>query len=180
MKNRELFYYSGDIGKYGYFQDVTHTCNEINIMDITVPEKIEYDCFIGTQIDCVLRHHTDCYGGDSYWYDSCNTKGDMIWDCGNQGCNNGECINIIPCNGISTQSCTVGTCAGTQSRICNSGTWSDWGTCVKNDANCGTATNSCQFYQQGIYPNCKISTMVYVIGGILLILFMFMAIKKRR
>ena len=44
------------------------------------------------------------------------------------------------CSGPPNQSCTIETCAGTQSRTCSNGVWGSWGTCTKNDANCGTTS----------------------------------------
>lgn len=84
-------------------------------------------------------------------------------NCGSTGCTDGQ-TEICSVNVGST------TCAGTST--CTSGTW---GSCVKNDANCGTSTTSqsqCLTFIQTCDPegscqsdttNCKISSVVWIL-----------------
>jgi|SRR3990167_8582171 len=87
-------------------------------------------------------------------------------------CPNGQWINFQPvtvtitsgggsttCSGSSSQSCIVdvGTveCAGTQTRTCSNGVWGNYGSCVKNDVNCGTTTGGCTVTQTQSYALCS-------------------------
>ena len=167
------YFKSITIGRYTTLADYDEDCNSL-----TGAGKTYYDCTNNPTIGCQGQSTSDCI------IDGCQGNMNRVcinneWTTWSICLKNDDNCGISTCSDTSTQSCTIGTCAGTQTRTCNSGTWSAWGTCTKNDANCVATTQDCRFPEEGTYPNCKISTMVYVIGGIL-ILFMFMMMMRKR
>ncbi|MGV8171743.1 MAG: LamG-like jellyroll fold domain-containing protein [Candidatus Woesearchaeota archaeon] len=73
--------------------------------------------------------------------------------CGDDGCGGscGTCISTqtcvgntcipLTCSGPTTQSCNITNGIGSQSRTCNSGTWSSWSTCTVTSCNTGYTQN---------------------------------------
>lgn len=44
-------------------------------------------------VPCYSHSTKSCYNGDVYWYDSCNQREDIYWDCtSSQTCSNNSCI----------------------------------------------------------------------------------------
>lgn len=59
------------------------------------------------EIVCISHNYSNCYNGDVYWYDSCNEREEIRYDCNStQTCINGICANN-PISNISTESIIV-------------------------------------------------------------------------
>jgi len=75
-----------------------------------------------------------------------NSTTSVVENCSATGkiCSGGICVSLI-CSGDSTQSCTIANGVGGQTRICTSGVWSSWGTCILVSCNSGytPSGNSC-------------------------------------
>lgn len=59
------------------------------------------------EIICTAHNYSNCSNGDVYWYDSCNVKEEIRYDCNStQTCINGVCANNLISN-ISTEAIIV-------------------------------------------------------------------------
>ena len=102
--------------------------------------SIEYSCAAnGTCIlNCTTHSYSTCYNGDVYWYNSCNEREEIRYDCNStQICSSGQCVD---CTTHSYSACYGGdvywyNSCGTRETIrydCNSTQTCSSGVCVNN------------------------------------------------
>ena len=119
------YFDSGDLGRWTFYYNCDGSCD-----DLSDSSKQRIKCLEEQGSGCIEDNECTSLGTD------CCSGNYRIDNSGS--CSSNKRCGILPCSGSSTQSCTTSdNCAGTQARTCNSGTWSEWGVCSKNDANCG-------------------------------------------
>jgi len=169
-------------GYYAYYRDSDETCSQVQQRG-----SEQYACLYGSSVQCIDSDGQNqetkgsvTYNGQTYT-DYCDSISVIEYYC--EPILNKVNHKSVWCNPDIYTSCQDGACvkkvACTPSvEICNQKD-DNCNSQIDEGLNCGgTTTNTCQFYQEGTYPNCKISTMAYVIGGILLLLFVFMVMRK--
>jgi len=156
-----------------------NTINNIKKSTILITPPL--NCIPGTQYGTGI---STCYDG---WRDMHFDNAQYTVSYKFTTCDDSEILSsgVIQSNNRKTETCPPDKwchyiyanydCSGGVPNGCPSGTvkCSD-GNC-KSD--CSTTTSECEFYQEGTYPNCKISTMAWVIGGIF-VFMMFMVMMR--
>jgi len=86
-----LFCQSGDV----YQQLIDRTCVGAACTELTASQKV-VDCGTAgcsSSVCCASETTSKCYGGDLYFYSSCNVRQGKDQDCGTAGCESNECCS---------------------------------------------------------------------------------------
>jgi len=100
---------------------------------------------------CESRSYSQCYEGDVWWYDSCDEREDIRYDCAeSQTCAEGQCLDVGLCYGVT---CPTG-------QHCDPNT----GNCVDDEETCDSLGYECGTVQGELCGYCDIGTEECVNG----------------
>ena len=97
-----------------------------------------YECVSGNCSECETHEDSSCYNGDVYWYNSCDQREEIRYNCfANQTCLSGACVD---CTTHASSNCSNGdvywwNSCGQREEIrydCNATQTCSSGTCVNN------------------------------------------------
>ncbi len=138
-----------------------NTSTEYRLIDDCTASEV---CSSGTCVaSCTANSYSACYNNDRYWYNSCNVRGSLRQDCGDdsygawgsnfcqsndvyhsrtfydRGCNSDACFNTTSTDTQRVQDCGEDSCGAWSANFCQDGDVVRTRTC--NDRGC--ASNAC-------------------------------------
>ena len=124
----------------------------------------QYSCF--GEPTCIPNSYSQCYAGDSYWFDSCDVRGSLKQDCGSSGyagaayCQSDDVYRTYISVGCMSGDCFSNTASQKISECGQFGCLN--GACV------GEPTGSFDLVYQGVIAGLSVLSLIIVIGVILL------------